>query len=182
MKKYSIFAVIFLLLLLVTMPAMAGDTYNYAVSTKIGENYVLYYGTVNTTSDSIGNHYTQAMFIQELTANNAYIWAVTSNPNTGTEKVDVTAQYSMDRTTWISSTAAIDGLNDLGATSVPDTINVIVGARQVAYGPARWMRILFDGQAGNTKCTVTWYVLLRKSEDFRGSKGDQSWYGVMDKL
>ena len=77
---------------------------------------------------------------------------------------------------------AIDGLNDLGATSVADTINIIIGARQPQYAPARWMRILFDGQAGNTKCTVSWWVLFRKSEGFIGSKGDQSWYGVMDKL
>ena len=179
-RKYSLWAVVVLLLaLVVAMSARAGDTDDYAVSVKIGETYVLYYGTVSMVLDSIGNHYTQAMHIQELTQGNAYIWALTSNPNTGTEDVDVTAQYSMDGTTWLAG-SGIDGLTQMGATSVADTVNIITAVRQAAYAPAKWTRILFDGQTGNTKCVVSWWMLFRKGEPFRGSGGDRSWYGVQN--
>jgi hypothetical protein len=177
-RKYILFA---LILVLVPCLLFAGDTYNQTVSVKVGESYVMYYGTVDMSDDSTGNFYTQAMFLHDLNLGNGYLWAVCSNPNTGTEDVNVTCQYSMDRTTWLSDTA-LDGFDALGTTSVCDTVNVITGTNSTKFRTGRWIRILFDGQTGNTECTVSWWLILPKNEPFLGSKLDKSWYGIENKL
>ena len=179
-KKYSIWSVVTLLLFVAMLsPCWAGDTYNQTVSFKIGESYVMYYGTVDMTDDTVGNFYTQACFLHELNHNNAFIYAVCSEA--GTEDVNVTAEYSMDRTTWLAGTA-IDGLDQLGTTSLVDTINVVTGAQQNAYYVGRWIRLKFDGQTGNGDTTVSWWMVFRKNTPYVGSRGEASWYGVMNKI
>lgn len=161
MKKIMLVICLALLLMFQTL-LFAGDTYEQAVSRKVFASGVLYYGTVDMTADSIGNFYTNAMFVGNCNTNNAHIWAVCSNVS-GTEDVNVFAQYSqLPDGTYIDAAQASGKIIDaLSTTTVTDTINVTVGVACTVYPTARWLSLKFDGQTANPLTTVSWYVFLK---------------------
>ncbi len=153
---------LFVLILFVSMPVFAGDTYEQAVSMKILPTGVVYSGTVDMTADSIGNFYTNAMYIGCCNSNNAMIQAVCSNV-TGTEDVNVFAQYAQtpDGTYVLASEASGSIIDALSTTTINDTINVTTAVGCKVYPTNLWLSLKFDGQASSGLTTITWYVFLK---------------------
>lgn len=154
-----------ILMVVLVSPIFSGDTFNYPVNKIEGESKVTYWGTVDMSGDSIGNHYTQWMDISELCDGNAYIWGVVVS-TVGTEDVNAYAQYSMngDSTSQGVTTAyAITGLDAMTITPKIDTVNVQVGVGKVEYKTCRYMRFYFDGQTGNPETSVWWYCVLTRN-------------------
>ncbi|MBC8458851.1 MAG: hypothetical protein H8D67_12730 [Deltaproteobacteria bacterium] len=160
MLRKIIFAVL-VLALFVSMPAFSGDTYEQTVNREIFPTGVMYWGTVDMTSDSVGNFYTDAMFVGNCNTNNAFIWAYCSEA--GTEDVNVFAQYAQmpDGTYVLAAEASGKIIDALGTTATQDTITVTAGVSCKVYPTARWLSLKFDGQTGNPLTTVTWYVFLK---------------------
>jgi len=177
--KYNLFkiGILIVLLLAFSVCGWAGTTDDETVSVKIGETYVLYYGTIDMSDDTTGTFKTQAMHFQELSEGTAYAYVVCSEA--GTEDVNVTAEYSMDGTNFVAA-SAIDGLDACGTTAKQDTVDIITGVEQVKHRVGKWIRLSFVGQTGNGDTTISWWILFRKGEPFRGSGGDKSWYGTKD--
>ncbi len=146
-----------------------GVTYNTAVSCQegpVGTGWVMYYGVTATTvaADSIGDNYTQAMWIPFYTESNAYWNMVMYNSATGTEDVDVYVEFSYDRSTWFVGSQASGKIKDqLTTTMVADTLNIQTGVADNYYKTAPWVRLHFDNQAGNPIGTyATWKLVFRK--------------------
>lgn len=143
---------------------MAADSYDNTVSCAEGEFDVTYLGSTSFSAGATDNHYTQAMYIGDCNYYDAFFAGWTDA--VANDDVNIYVQYSMDRETWKLSTAnsgqIIDDLHD--GTVQADTINVYGGTRDVLYNSARWMRLYFDGQSGNTTAVdVTWMVHLTKT-------------------
>lgn len=130
---------------------------------KSGGTWVEYSGTAATviaSTDSIGTHYTQAMYIKEFNQENAYWRAVMSNSARGTEDCNVTVQYSDDRTTWVTGNKIKDQLT---TTAIADTLNVQAKVGDVYFRTYQWMRLKLEYQAGNPYLTtLTWSIYLQK--------------------
>ena len=157
MKK--IFLTSFLILLMIGLALSYVE--NHKAYVKVGKSYIMYYGTVDMSSEAEGNHYTQALFIAEFNEGHGYLSAVCSE--VGIEDVDVYVEYSQDLSTWVSG-GEITGLNGLGTTMKTDTVDVINGAQNIRWKAWRWIRFKFDGQAGNDDTTVTWRFLLMRNQ------------------
>lgn len=146
-------------------PAANGTVYN---TTAMFEDFgakVRYYGTTTTAAtDSIGTHYTQAMWIGPLTANNAFYTMVMSNDAGGTEDCNVSLEYSLDRETWFLASLASGVIKDqLTTTAIYDTLNVQNGSSDPYYKIGLWMRLKFAYQAGNPiGTTLSWSVVFDK--------------------
>lgn len=170
MKRF-LFAVLAVFVLAgAAFPAADATTYNSAVSCQegpVGTNWVMYYGVTPATTalDSVGHHYTQAMWIPYYTETNAYWEAVMPDDATGVEDCNVYVEFSYDRTTWFVGSQASGKIKDqlVAATRVADTLNVQTGVADLYYRTAPWVRLHFDYEAGNPIGTyVTWKLILRK--------------------
>jgi len=167
LKKIKNLAAIFVLIIAFAIGlalAATATTYNnatYFEEGEVGTNYVLYYGTVaTTTSDSIGYDYTKPMYIAPFTEYNCFYYLVMSNSARGTEDCNVYVEYSFDRLTWFVGSAASGKIKDqLTTTAVSDTLNIIVGVEDTNYKIAPWMRLKFDYEAGNPALTTTTWKL-----------------------
>lgn len=167
-----VFAFLMILVLCMAPFVFSGDTYDQTVySIDLGKT-IIFYGTVDMSSDTVGNFYTQAIDITDINADHCYVTAVCSEG--GTEDVNALVQYSQDKTTWLNETknsAAIDGLDAIGTTTKVDTVDVLVGASSTCYKSFRYMCLKFDGQTGNPDITVTWYLVFQKRNDLGKVEG-----------
>jgi len=170
--KYLRFILFGVLILVVAslFAAANGTTSNTPVYVAIGpagSNYVLFYGTTpaTTASDSIGIHYTKAMYIADFNQTEyVYFYLNMYDSDTGYEDCNVTVQYSYDLTNWVSGSANSGVIQDsLHASAVTDTLNVINGSSDTNFHIYPYMRLKFDYQAGNPIGTyVTWKIRLVK--------------------
>lgn len=174
MKRIGLFFVIAFVLLFGmqnTFAAANGTVRNKATyhdEGAPGSEWVHYYGSATTVAtDSIGTHYTKAMWIADYTAYNAYFYMVMSNDPGGTEDCNVYVEYSFDRTTWFAGSAASGKIKDaLSTTAVSDTLNIVDGVNDTNYKMGLWCRLKFDYQAGNPiGTTLTWHLIFRKNPD-----------------
>ena len=138
-----------------------------------GSAWVHYYGstaTVIANTDSIGTHYTKAMWIGDYNQLNCYYSMVMSNSARGTEDCNVTIQYSADGdTSWYAGSVSSGKIKDqLTTMQVQDTVNVIVGVNDDNYPTGLWCRLKFENQAGNPYLTtLTWHLFFRKDPTFQ---------------
>ena len=153
----------------VTTTEHANTTTRVVFESNPGGIAVVYGGQTTTKSvaglDSLGDDITKAMYIGDCKSGNAYFTMKAYNSARGTEDYNVYVYYSDDLVTWRVGSAASGKIYDqLTTTEVTDTLNVIVGARDLNFDSHQWMKILFDAQAGNPVGTyVTWRVALLKS-------------------
>jgi hypothetical protein len=145
----------------------AADIYDEAVKVYETPTDIVYYGqtyyaAARGTGDSLTTHFTQFFEILNCNDNDAYIFAYCSDV-AGTEDVNILAYYSMDTDTAIVSSLNSGVIIDqLTTAPAGDTLNVYGGAQDELFGGARWMRLGFDGQTGNTNCYVYWWVSFKK--------------------
>jgi hypothetical protein len=161
--------------------AITYNTAAYASEDKPG-TAVLYYGVTPATTalDSVGTHYTQALWIQPYTESNADFYLVMSDGTVSAvvEDCDVYVEYSFDRTTWFVGSANSGKIKDnLTTTAVSDTLNIIVGSEDLNYKFASWMRFKFVYQTGNPIGTiVTW-----KAKFFKPTNVPYPSYKILNK-
>lgn len=161
-KAFATVPVLYILLLLAAIPAIAGENYNQVVTAKNdAKSGVLEYSWSFTMTDSTGNYYTKAMRIDGIERDkDGTLETVCSE--VGTENVDVFAEYSSDLKTWIAGTTDAD-LDALGTTQVSDTVGVSAGIDQkLTFRTLKWMRYKYAGQSGNQQTTVSGRLTLRK--------------------
>lgn len=162
-------------LLLLPVQSYAADSYNNSVSVRESKDGVAFYSVQAFTAGATDSHYTQAMYIGDMNLYNIFCAAWTNT--TVADDVNLLIEYSIDRTTWVSATIGsgklFDDLN--GGTVQADTLNVIDGAADGLYHAMIWMRLVFDGQTGNTTpVTVTWTVHGTKNQQGKMiSKGNR---------
>ena len=161
-------AVLFSLMLMAVLTA--GDTYDQSISVTETSWDVNVYGTIDFSSDSTGNFYTQAIYIGDCNYYDGTLFGYT-NAQSG-DSVDVYVEYSTDRSTWKLGTAnsgkIVAAANMDNGTVKADTINVYDGTRDVLFNAAVWMRLKFDGLASNPDETdVVFGIHLRKTQEAR---------------
>jgi len=161
-----VFSFLLLSLILLSVPVFAGDTYDQTVSVREDPYSLLAYGTIDFSTDSTGNFYTQCIYIADC--HSVYNAIITAYDNAGgTCDVDVYAQYSFDRETWklatINSGKVVDNLN--GGTLQSDSLNVADTVPDPLYQGGIWVRLKFDGQATNMdEVDVYWFMTFTKPE------------------
>jgi len=159
-----IFLITMLLAFMATM-LYAGDVYDKAVYVRETPTTVTYYGScVFATADLENNHWTQFFQIDDLNANDAYIWAYMTDV-AGTEDVNVMAYYSSNTDTSIATSLGSGTVIDqVTATTIRcDTLNRATGVQCAYYKAARFMRLNFDGQTSNVASTLTWWITFKKN-------------------
>lgn len=176
-KMLSIYMVVAIMLVAsLSFGAANGTAYNQPVNISEvkgpGHTYVMYYGRTQATvaTDSVGTHYTKAMYMPELQTDNCYFNMVAYNSARGTEDCDVYVEYSYDRITWFVGANASGKIKDqLTTTMVSDTLNVATGVLDAHYITAPWMRLKFAYQTANPVGTyITWRLVCRKDPETLG--------------
>lgn len=170
------------LLALFAMPVLALVDHKNAGTAYVYEDdyIVMFYGMQAPTGmnpDSTTDWYTKALYIGDCNASHAFIGAVTSEYAATDVTIDVNvyiqhALYLGASETWyagmVASGIVLDQLT--GTTVQTDTLDNWgpAGATESAihnrhYNTMPWMRLKFDGQAGNAKQTqVSWWVSFTK--------------------
>lgn len=185
MRLRNIFSVLIILVFMVTL-GYSADQYNQTVKVYESPTHVVYYGTIIFTASNLeDNWYTQAMPILDLQGDAGFVWAVCSDV-TGTEDVNILIQYSPDRTNWTTSSLNSGVIIDQVQTTMKgDTLSTYTGVRDTYFPGARWMRLNADGQASNVATTVSWYIVLKKTEafEFKGFRKDAkgNYFNPLDK-
>ncbi|GAG05582.1 unnamed protein product [marine sediment metagenome] len=162
-------------LLLLPVQSYATDSYNNSVSVRESKDGVALHGVQAFTAGATDSHYTQAMYIGDLNLYNIFCAAWTNS--TASDDVNLNVEYSYDRETWVAATinsgALFDDLN--GGTVQADTLNIYEGTADGLYHAMIWLRLVFDGQSGNTTpVTVTWTVHGTKNQQGKMvSKGNR---------
>jgi hypothetical protein len=171
-RKNQSFAFLAVLLLVIAfMPAALfgtlADVKNKAVSVRETTLDVQFYGTTSfSATDSTNNLYTQSMYIGDCNAEHAFIRAYDVSCTAPiTDSVDVYVEFSDDNTTWKAGTNASGKVLGLlrNAVMQADTLDRVTGVQDVSFFTWKYMRLKFDGLAGNNKANkVYWAVQLWK--------------------
>ena len=181
MKKtvaiYLILCLAFAWMALELYAAANGTVNNTTTRVQVGPkgtDMVLFDGQTTTTvaTDSIGIHYTKAMYIADFIGSTTYAYFFLDMYNAdGTEDCNVSVEYCFDPAdnAWVAGAANSGVIKDnLTTTAVTDTLNVIDASNDTNFNIYPWMRLKFDYQAGNPTGTyVWWYVRLFKPTDVR---------------
>lgn len=140
------------------MPALAQNTYDYAVKIDEAPGYLRYFGTLDFSTDSTGNHYSQAMLIAGANASNG---GIKLKGSAASMNVNFTLQYSDDLLNWID--APLDSnLLAISNTTKFDTLGYVWGSESLHFRNSKYLRLKGDGQSGSRAGTMAWSVLLRK--------------------
>ena len=190
MKFKSIFQKILTILLVISIITTAwatlADVENKTASFVEHKEYVIFYGSVTfSVTDSTNNLYTQAMYIGDCdfqtTRGALHIWypAFSGAPATARDVHVFLEGYiypsatKRDATYFKSTSGTVDPQLDLDlaadtGAALFDTVGVVSGALDIAL-TSEWMRLRFDGQAGNPGAqggnTYYWSLKVPKTVD-----------------
>ncbi len=164
LRKKPPYALLLMLIISLFVNVQAfSQTYDTPVNASEGATYVKYSGTVDMTADgdSIASHYSQALYIGDSNQSVALIQF--SVPDvTGTEDLNVFAEFSQNRKDWSSVSAAIHDQLTAGVTY--DTLHIINTTSIIELQGSVYLRIHVDGQTGNPSNTITWDAYLKKNQ------------------
>lgn len=164
-KKGILASLLVAVMLLPSGSTYAGDTYNQAINKVEGDSWILYWGQIAFVTDSIGNFYTRAFQIGDSNVIDGMMTLSIANV-TGTEDVNVTLQYSKDKTTGNFTDGLSDSdLDQVQTTVIDDTVGTADGVVDKKFHGNLLCRIKADGQTSNPELTVLKYwVFLRKND------------------
>jgi hypothetical protein len=146
MKKYAVYFTAVLLILWLGL-LYSADTHVEVptIVNQYGDAYVSL--SVTMGSDSTGSRHSDAIFIGNVNANDAYVQAVTN----AAADINIIFHYSNDLANWQAITAT--GLDALSNTAKYDTLGI---GDQAPYHKYRWLVVEADGQTGTNQTDIAY--------------------------
>lgn len=148
-----------LMLLALAGPATAvlAQTFDTPATPDEGHTYIHYFGTVDMSPDSLDSYHTQALLVGNANQGAAILQGIAAD-STGTEDINIFAEFSQDLKSWHQLTPAV-----VDSQSITVTYTSLHTAAGDTLDGSLWLRLHFDGQTGNSPTTVRWDVFLPKN-------------------